>query len=154
MNLDMSKLEPLLGTMVNELGAAANAALVLIGGKLGLFRALATGAVTPGELAEKTDTNERYVREWLSAQAASGFVTYDGKTGKFWLSPEQAAVLADEESPVFMRGGFQSLAAVFADEPKLIRPSAPGAASAGATTATACFVVSSASSGRATRPTS
>jgi len=78
MNLDMSKLEPLLGTMVNELGAAANAALVLIGDKLGLFRALAAGAVTPAELAERTDTHERYVREWLSAQAASGFVTYDG----------------------------------------------------------------------------
>jgi hypothetical protein len=121
MNLDMSKLEPLLETMVNELGAAANAALVLIGDKLGLFRALAAGAVTPAELAEKTDTHERYVREWLSAQAASGFVTYDATTGKFSLSPEQAAVLADEESPVFMTGGFQSLAAVFADEPKLIQ---------------------------------
>lgn len=121
MNLDMSKLEPLLGTMVNELGAAANAALVLIGDKLGLFRALAAGAVTPGELADKTDTHERYVREWLSAQAASGFVSYDATTGKFSLSPEQAAVLADDESPVFMTGGFQSLAAVFADEPKLIQ---------------------------------
>lgn len=119
MNLDMSKLEPLLGTMVNELGAAANAALVLIGDKLGLFRALAAGAVTPAELAEKTDTHERYVREWLSAQAASGFVTYEATTGEFSLSPEQAAVFADDDSPVLMTGGFHSLAAVFADEPKL-----------------------------------
>ena len=119
MNLDMSKLEPLLGTMVNELGAAANAALVFIGGKLGLFDALAERPVTSAELAAKTDTNERLVREWLASQAASGYITYDGKTGKFFLSPEQAAVLADEDSTVFMRGGFLSLAAVFADEAKL-----------------------------------
>jgi len=119
MNLDMSKLEPLLGTMVNELGAAANAALVFVGGKLGLFDALAKGPATSAELAAKTDTNERLVREWLASQAASGYITYDGKTGKFSLSPEQAAVLADEDSTVFMRGGFLSLAAVFADEAKL-----------------------------------
>ena len=119
MDLDMSKLEPLLGTLVNELGAAANAALVHIGGKLGLFDALAKGPVTPAELAAKTDTSERLVREWLASQAASGYVTYDGKSGKFSLSPEQAAVLADEDSTVFMRGGFLSLAAVFADEAKL-----------------------------------
>lgn len=120
MSLDMKKLEPLIGTMVNELGAAANAALALIGEKLGLYRALAAeGPLTPFELAEKTGTHERYVREWLSAQAASGFVNYDSQMEKFTLSPEQAAVLADEESPVYMIGGFYSIAAVFADEPKL-----------------------------------
>jgi SAM-dependent methyltransferase len=120
MNLDMSKLEPLLATMVNELGAAANAALVLIGDKLGLYRALAAGgSLTAAELAEQTGTHERYVREWLAAQAASGFVTFEASTGRFALSPEQAAVFADEDSPVCMTGGFHSLAAVFADEPKL-----------------------------------
>ncbi|WP_225773020.1 class I SAM-dependent methyltransferase [Inquilinus sp. Marseille-Q2685] len=120
MTLDMTKLEPLLGMMVNELGAAANAALVLTGEKLGFYKALAGGEpVTPAELAEKTGTHERYVREWLSAQAASGFVTYDARSGRFTLSPEQAAVLADDDSPVYMGGGFTSLAAVFADEPKL-----------------------------------
>lgn len=119
MDLDMSKLEPLLGTMVNEIGAAANAVLVLVGDKLGLYRALAGKPRTSGELAAATDTHERYVREWLSAQAASGFVTYDDRTGAFALSPEQAAVFADDESPVCMTGGFYSLAAVFADEPKL-----------------------------------
>jgi ubiquinone/menaquinone biosynthesis C-methylase UbiE len=119
MNLDTTKLESLLGTMVNELGAAANAALVLIGDKLGLFRALAGTALTPAGLAKKTGTHERYVREWLAAQAASGFVTYDAAAGTFALSPEQAAVFADEESAVNMTGGFYSLAAVFADEPKL-----------------------------------
>ncbi len=120
MNLDMKKLEPLLATMVNELGAAANAALVLTGDKLGLYRALAGATpLTAHELAAKTGTHVRYIREWLSAQAASGFVTFDAGTERFTLSPEQAAVFADEESTVNMTGGFHSLAAVFADEPKL-----------------------------------
>jgi SAM-dependent methyltransferase len=120
MNLDMTKLEPLLGTMVSELGAAANAALVLTGDKLGLYRALAEGGpMTSAGLADKTGTHERYLREWLSSQAASGFVTYDARAETFALSPEQAAVFADEDSPVNMTGGFYSLTAVFADEPKL-----------------------------------
>jgi SAM-dependent methyltransferase len=120
MNVDMKKLEPLLGTMVGELGAAANAALVIIGDKLGLYRSLASrGPLTPAQLAKHTGTHERYIREWLAAQAASGFVDYDRSTGKFSISPEQAAVLADRESPFNMTGGFYSLSAVFADEPKL-----------------------------------
>lgn len=119
MELDMTKLEPLLGTMVNEIGAAANAALVLTGDKLGLYRALAGGPMTSAQLSQKTGTHERYVREWLAAQAASGYVSCDAIAETFWLSPEQAAVFADEESPVLMTGGFYSLSAVFADEPKL-----------------------------------
>jgi SAM-dependent methyltransferase len=119
MNLDMSKLEPLLGTVVNELGAASNAALVIVGDKLGLFRALAAGPMTPAELAGKTGTHERLVREWLSAQAASGFVAYDAGDGTFSMSPEQAAVFADEESPVYVTGGFHLLSSIYADEPKL-----------------------------------
>jgi SAM-dependent methyltransferase len=119
MNLDMKKLEPLLGTMVNEMGAAANAALVLIGDKLGLYRGLAQGPATSAELAQRTGTHERYVREWLSSQASSGFVNFDAKTRRFSLTPEQAAVFADDDSPVNMTGGFYSLAAVFAAEPKL-----------------------------------
>jgi SAM-dependent methyltransferase len=120
MNLDKTKLEPLLGTMVTELGAAVNAALVIVGDKLGLYRDLhSQGPATPSELARRTDTNERYVREWLAAQAASGYIGYDKKSGKFHISPEQAAVFADEESPVYMAGGFTSLTAVYADEAKL-----------------------------------
>jgi ubiquinone/menaquinone biosynthesis C-methylase UbiE len=120
MTLDMKKLEPLLGTMVNELGAAANAALVFTGDRLGFYRALANGEpVTSEQLAAKTNTHERYVREWLASQAASGFVTYHAREGTFALSPEQAAVFADEDSPVYLTGGFHSLAAVFADQPRL-----------------------------------
>ena len=122
MTLDMKKLEPLLGTMVNELGAAANAALVFTGDRLGLYRAMANGEpVTPEQLAARTGTHERMVREWLSSQAASGFVTYDAREGTFALSPEQAAVFADENSVVNMTGGFHSLAAVFADQASLER---------------------------------
>jgi ubiquinone/menaquinone biosynthesis C-methylase UbiE len=119
MNLDMTKLEPLLGTVVNELGAASNAALVILGDKLGLFRALSERAMTPSQLAGKTRTHERLVREWLSAQAASGFVTYDKEKHTFSMTPEQAAVFAIEDSPVFMAGGFSLMSAVYRDEPKL-----------------------------------
>jgi ubiquinone/menaquinone biosynthesis C-methylase UbiE len=120
MELDMKKLEPLLGTMVNELGAAANAALVLIGDKLGLYKRLAeAGPLSVTGLAEATGTHPRYIREWLSAQAASGFVGYDAASDRYSMSPEQAAVLAVEESPVNMAGGFHSLSAIFAGEQRL-----------------------------------
>ena len=119
MTLDRTRLELLLGTVVNELGAASNAALVILGDKLGLFRALSTGTMTSGELAARTGTHERYVREWLSSQAASGFVTYDPASDRFSMSPEQTAVFADDDSPVHVAGGFYSLSAIYADEPKL-----------------------------------
>jgi SAM-dependent methyltransferase len=120
MTLNMEKLEPLLHMMVQELGAAANAALVLVGDKLGLYRVLAEqGPLSAKSLAEKTGTHERYIREWLSAQAASNFIEHDASAGTFSMTPEQAAVFADPDSPVNMTGGFYSLAAVFADEPKL-----------------------------------
>ena len=124
--IDTNKLMALLGTMVNEIGAAANAALVLTGDKLGLYRALADGPLTSVQLSDRTGTHERYVREWLCAQAASGYVSCDTTTGTFWLSPEQVAVFADNESSVLMTGGFYSLSAVFADEPKLTEAFANG----------------------------
>lgn len=120
MTLNMEKLEPLLHMMVQELGAAANAALVLVGDKLGLYRVLAEqGPLSAKSLAKKTGTHERYIREWLSAQAASNFIEHNASAGTFSMTPEQAAVFADPDSPVNMTGGFYSLAAVFADEPKL-----------------------------------
>ena len=120
MTLDIEKLQPLLGMIVTEMGAAANAALVLVGDKLGLYKALAAnGPMSPEALAAKTGTTPRYVREWLSAQAASGFVSYNPADKLFSMSPEQAAVLADDDSTVNMTGGFYALAAVYADEPKL-----------------------------------
>lgn len=120
MTMNIEKLHALLGLMVNELGAAQNAALVTIGDELGLYRAMAgKGQISAAELATASDTKERYVREWLSAQAASGFVEYEASTEKFTLSAEQAAVFAIDDSPVNMIGGFQALDAVYADRPKL-----------------------------------
>jgi ubiquinone/menaquinone biosynthesis C-methylase UbiE len=120
MALDIDKLQALLGMVVNEMGAAANAALVMTGDKLGLYKALAAnGPMSPEALAAKTGTAPRYVREWLSAQSASGFVTYNPADKLFSMSEEQAAVLADDDSTVNLTGGFYALAAVYADEPKL-----------------------------------
>ncbi|MGZ8346533.1 MAG: methyltransferase domain-containing protein [Allosphingosinicella sp.] len=122
MQIDEQKLHALLGLMVNELGAAQNAALVIIGDELGLYSALADrGPLSSDELADATGTRERYVREWLSAQAASGFVTFNPLTRRFSLSPEQAAVLADDDSVVNMVGGFQALVATYADRARLVK---------------------------------
>lgn len=119
--IDEEKLNALLGKLVNELGAAANGSLVHIGDKLGLFRALAQkGPATAAELAARTDTSTRYVQEWLASQAATGLVDYDGVTGRFSMSPEQATALADEDSPVFMGGGFESIMAAYAGAPRLM----------------------------------
>lgn len=110
-------LDQLLSRMVNELGATINAALVVIGDRLGLYQALAAaGPLDSSELAEKTGTAERYVREWLSAQAASGYVEYDPTTSTFSMTPAQIAVFADPTSPALMTGGFYSAASVIADE--------------------------------------
>jgi SAM-dependent methyltransferase len=107
-SLEPGRLDALLGQAVVEFGATVNAALVVIGDRLGLYRALAGAeAMTSTELAERTGTAERYVREWLNAQAASGYVQYDAATCRYALSPEQAAILADESGPAFVGGGFQ-----------------------------------------------
>ncbi len=114
--LDMDKLHAFVGQFVTDLGAAAHAGMVVIGEKLGLYKALAGEPVTPAQLAAKTKTDERYVREWLASQAAGGYVTYDDKTDTFSLNAEQAFTLANEESPAYLPGAFElalgSLAAV------------------------------------------
>jgi 2-polyprenyl-3-methyl-5-hydroxy-6-metoxy-1,4-benzoquinol methylase len=118
--IDQDKLDAFMGAFVGDLGAAATTALVLIGDKLGLYRAMADSApVTSAELAERTGTRERYVREWLCQQAASGYVTYDPAGGTFRLPPEQAMALADENSPAFIPGAFQLVAAMVKDEPHI-----------------------------------
>src|SRR6202140_5941213 len=118
MALDQEKLNQILHRGVNDFGGTFHAACVTIGDKLGLYKGLAAGGPqTPAELAKRTGTTERYVREWLSAQAAGGYVTYDARTAKFHLSEEQAFAMADDNSPAFMPGAFQcALAAVKAEE--------------------------------------
>ncbi len=114
--IDEARLEAFMGRFVQDFGAGATIPLVLIGDKLGLYKAMADGEpVTPAELAERTGCRERYVREWLSQQAASGYVEYSD--GQFTLPPEQALALADDDSPVFIPGAFQLLAAIVKDEP-------------------------------------
>ncbi len=114
--IDMTKLNAFLGQFVSDLGAAVHAGMVVIGEKLGLYKALAAGPVTPLQLALRTQTDERYLREWLASQAAGGYITYDDKSGKFSLNEEQAFALATEDSPAYLPGAFElalgSLAAV------------------------------------------
>src|SRR4029078_9689043 len=96
--LDMAKLEAFVFRAVDEVGATLNAALVVMGDKLGLYKALAgAGPLTPTELAERTGQAERYVREWLNQQAAGGYVEYDPETGRYTLPPEQTIALADPD---------------------------------------------------------
>jgi len=117
---DEAKLNQFLGQAVADMGAAMHATLVLIGDKLGLYKAMAgAGPVPPAKLAALTHTSERYIREWLHANAASGYVRYDAATGTFELPSEQAYALAYEDSPFFLPGAFQVIAACCRDEPKI-----------------------------------
>ena len=105
--LNMDKLNAFVGQFVADLGAAVHTGMVVIGEKLGLYKALATEPMTPAQLAARTKTDERYLREWLGSQAAGGYVTYDEKSGQFSLTQEQAFTLANEESPAYLPGAFE-----------------------------------------------
>ncbi|HZZ83387.1 MAG TPA: class I SAM-dependent methyltransferase [Anaeromyxobacteraceae bacterium] len=119
MEVDRGRLEEFMGKAVGDLGAAMSAALVRIGDQLGLYKALAASAATPAELAQRTGTAERYVREWLANQAAGGYVSYDAASGQYSMTPEQAMALAQEDSPVFLPGAFQVLEAMWRAEPTI-----------------------------------
>jgi SAM-dependent methyltransferase len=129
MELNQQKLNEFLGRAVVDFGATLHAGLVVIGEKLGLYKALGNGdgPLTPAELAAKTGTTERYVREWLNAQAAGGYVTYDADTGRYSLSPEQAFALADEDSPAYLPGAFLLAASTLKSEPKIAEAFKSGA---------------------------
>lgn len=116
---DLAKLDVLVGRLVGDLGAAFSGALVVLGDQLGLYRALADGPMTAEALAEKTGTRARYVREWLSAQAAAGYIEFDAETELFSLTPEQALAFADDESPAFFPGAFEVVQSAWLDEPKI-----------------------------------
>ena len=118
--IDHDKLNLFIGQLLGDLGGAFSVPLVRIGDQLGFYRALREqGPMTATALAEKVGCAPRYVREWASAQAASGYLTYDSATERFSLSPEQALVFADAESPVYMMGGFDSAAAFLGNQPKV-----------------------------------
>jgi SAM-dependent methyltransferase len=120
MAINEEKLHQLLGRFVTDFGAAFHAGLVVIGEQLGLYKALAgKKSMTSAELAQRTGTNERYVREWLNAQAAGGYVEYDAATNSYYLSDEQAFALADEKSPAYLPGAFLVAVSALRAVPKL-----------------------------------
>lgn len=120
MPVDEAKLQEFMGKMLGDLGGAVGGALVIVGDKLGLYKAIAAaGPINSVELAERTATSERYVREWLAAQAAAGYLQYDAAAQRYSMTPEQELVFAAEGSPAFMLGAFQFIGAIWRDEPKL-----------------------------------
>ena len=125
--VDGDKLMQFVFRAVDEVGATLNAALVVMGDKLGLYRALAgTGGLTPAELAERTGAAERYVREWLNAQAAGSFVHYDSDSGRYSLPPEQAVALTDTDSPAYLPGLFQTAIGSVIDSPEITEKARSG----------------------------
>ena len=126
-SVDPAKLEQFVFRAVEEVGATLNAALVVMGDRLGLYRALAgSSGLTPLELAERTGTAERYVREWLAAQAAGGYVDYDPAAGRYTLAPEQAVALTDADSPAYLPGFFQIAVGSVIDSPKIAEAARSG----------------------------
>ncbi len=120
MAVDGNKLMELTGKMLGDVGAAMGAALVVLGDELGFYKTLAAaGPLSSAELASKTGTVERYVREWAAAQAAAGYINYDAASQRFSMSPEQALLLADEGGPAFFPGMYEVTAAAMRDEPKV-----------------------------------
>ena len=120
LNVDPDKLNAFLGQALNDMGAAFQTALIIMGERLGLYKAMAgAGPMTAEELARKTETNERYVHEWLCAQAASGYVTYDAASGRFTLPDEQALLLAVDSGPAYLPAAYQVIASTVIDEPQL-----------------------------------
>jgi SAM-dependent methyltransferase len=120
MAIDEDKLNDFMGSFVRDLGAVMHAATVVLGDRLGLYKAMADAPLSAEALAAKTETDPRYLREWLSAQAASGYVTYDPDSERFSLSEEQAFTLAQEGSPAFIPGAFEIAVAQFKAIPKMI----------------------------------
>src|SRR5688500_5186261 len=118
--VDEAKLEQFMGQAVTDMGAAMNGVLVMIGGELRLWKAMAgAGTLSSDEIAERSGVADRYVREWASAQAASGYLDYDADADTFTLPPEQAMALADEDSPVYVLGGYHVVSSAWKDREKL-----------------------------------
>src|SRR5712692_677896 len=119
--INEEKMNAFLGKVVGAFGAALSSSLAYIGTKLGLYEAMAgAGPVTPQELAERTGTVERYVREWLINQAAGGYVDYDAATDRYSLAPEQAVALTDPTSPFYVGGGFYVVKAMTSAQPRIL----------------------------------
>ena len=119
---DSKKLEEFVTKAIGDLGSSLGSMMIILGDRLGLYKALSrSGPMTSEELAHNTNTAERYIREWLASQAAAGYLTYDPENKKFNLSEENAMVLADENSPAYLLGGYQILRSIFKDEDKFVK---------------------------------
>jgi SAM-dependent methyltransferase len=119
--IDNAKLEAFMGQVVTDMGAMISAPLMVIGEKLGLYKAMAgAGPLSSADLAGRTGVAERSLREWLRNQAAGGYVSYDSETDTYSLPSEQALALADEESPVYVLGAFELIASLYADEKRIL----------------------------------
>src|SRR6266403_5610911 len=115
-----AEIEQFVHKALGDVAGALTASLVVIGDKLGLYRARAEGGpATPAELAARTETSERYVREWLSGQAGAGYVSYDPASRRFALPPAHAACLTDDASPACVLGAFQAMTAAMRAEPRI-----------------------------------
>jgi ubiquinone/menaquinone biosynthesis C-methylase UbiE len=126
--IDTDKLMSFVFRAVDEVGATLNTALVVMGDKLGLYRALAgAGPLSPAELARRTGISERYAQEWLNAQAAGGYVDYDPDSGRYLLPPEQTVALTDEDSPAYLPGFFQIALGSVVDSPRVMQAAKTGA---------------------------
>jgi hypothetical protein len=128
--VDSHKVEQFISKVINDLGATSNVALAFIGDKLGLYKAMAQAASTatsgssgikPQKLASLTNTNERYIREWLAEQVCGGYIIYDSKTGTYSLPKEHAIALTDESSPAYVAGAFQMVMSALKIEPKVTK---------------------------------
>ncbi len=119
--IDQSKLHEFMMKSVGDIASSFGAMTIIIGDRLGLYKTMTkTGPITSEDLSSQTNTAERYIREWLASQAAAGYVTYDSKERKYFLPPENAMVLAYEDSPSFIMGAYQILRSIFKDEDKFI----------------------------------
>jgi SAM-dependent methyltransferase len=121
-SIDNEKLQQFMGKVLSDFGGAASAVLVYIGDKLGLYKAMSDFGkpITSQELANVTQTSERYIREWLANQAAGGYLTYDSTSQRYIIPVEQAQALVNESSPAYVAGGFQMMMSLFRDEPKIL----------------------------------
>jgi hypothetical protein len=120
--VDDDKLNQFIGKMLGDLGGAFSVPMVRMGDKLGLYKALdAKGPMTPSELGKETGIAERYAREWLSHQAASGYLDYEPASGQFSMTPEQSMVFADSDSPVYLQGAFD-IAAALLENQEMVEP--------------------------------
>src|SRR6185312_13620704 len=151
MDVNADRLNAFMGKMVGDMGAALNASLVLLGDKLGLYKMLAAkGPMSSAELAKATGTTERYVREWLAAQAASGYVEYDAKAGRSRCSPSRRWRWPMRRAPSSLAPSATSSPLRFSTSRRFRRPSLQAKASAGTGAANACFAAPRASSAPAT----